>query len=68
MRFRSLLAALALACVLASGAAAKKKTPHSTPPTAKKTKIKKFKPLVKGRKANSHVVAKHKVVKQKVNR
>jgi len=51
MRFRTLALAMAIGLALSAGAEARKKGPHSTPPTAKSIrKARKFKPAAKGRK------------------
>lgn len=61
MKFRTFALAVALGLALTAGAEAKKKGPHSTPPTVKSMN-KKFKPAVKGHKVKHRKVAKtHKV-------
>jgi hypothetical protein len=63
MKFRTFALAMALGLALTAGAEAKKKGPHSTPPTVKSmNKGKKFKPAVKGHKVKHRKMAKaHKV-------
>jgi len=54
MRFRTLALAMAIGLALSVGAEARKKGPHSTPPTANSIrKGKKFKPAAKGRKVKT---------------
>jgi len=59
MRLRTLALVLAVSCGLAGSVEAKKKTPHSTPPTAKSMqKARKFKPKVKRQKVKHRKLAK----------
>lgn len=52
--------AMAIGLALTAGAEARKKGPHSTPPTVQSMrKGKKFKPTARGRKIKSHKVAKN---------
>ena len=51
--------AMAVGLALTAGAEARKKGPHSTPPTVQSMrKAKKFKPASKGRRAKAHKMAK----------
>jgi hypothetical protein len=60
MRFRTLALAMAIGLALSAGAEARKKGPHSSPPTAKSMKKgRKFKPAAKGRKVKTRKLAKH---------
>ena len=60
MRFLTLALAMAIGLALSAGAEAKKKGPHSTPPTVKSmNKGKKYKPAAKGRKVKTRKLAKH---------
>ena len=62
MRFRTLALALAMGLALTAGAEARKKGPHSTPPSVKSMKkARKYKPAAKGRKVKNRKLAKRKV-------
>lgn len=60
MRIRALAMAMAIGLALTAGAEARKKGPHSTPPTVKSMrKGKKFKSSSKGRKVKTRKMAKN---------
>jgi hypothetical protein len=61
MRLRTLALAILIACGLTAGAEAKKKSPYGAPPTARKTKVKRIKPNVKGHKVKARKVARQNV-------
>ena len=60
MRIRTLAMAMAIGLALTAGAEARKKGPHSTPPTVQSMrKGKKFKPAARGRKVKPRKMAKN---------